>query len=217
MYIRALERVLVVGIGALSICLGYLLFRAVKATGESEAHIKLPGDATVMLTRVGPGVFFALFGTLVIGASFVYPVSYTETVRTTGQGIEKQTRVTGIVASPVGSSDAAGTQGGGTQSSAQSDSVHAAREMDRLRARRWIELLNQMQGASEPRFSEAQRARVRRDVAGAKLYLMKTVWAEDWGPYEDFVAWTEGGADPIAAKRFGSAPEFFAAGRERSP
>jgi hypothetical protein len=63
MHIRATERLLVVGTGALSIWLGYLLFRAVRATGESDAHIKLPGDVTVMLTRVGPGVFFALFGT----------------------------------------------------------------------------------------------------------------------------------------------------------
>lgn len=217
MYIRAVERLVVVSIGALAIFLGYKLFRAVKATGESDAQIKLPGDVTVMLTRVGPGVFFALFGTLVVGASFVYPVSYTETLRTTADGIEQRTQAAGIGESPLGSSDASRTPGRGTQSAAQPESGHAGREVERLRARRWIELLNQMQAASEPGLSEAQRTRVRRDVTGAKLYLMKTVWADDWGSYDDFVAWAEGGANPGDAKRFGSAADFFAAGRERSP
>ncbi len=71
---RIVERVIVVLIGSLSIYLGYRLFHAVKAPGESVAEVKLPGDVTVMLCRIGPGVFFALFGTAVVTASLQHSV-----------------------------------------------------------------------------------------------------------------------------------------------
>src|SRR6266850_986040 len=63
---RATERILVVLIGALAIYLGYSLFRQIsparKGANDGEAKIELPGGTSIFLTRIGPGVFFALFG-----------------------------------------------------------------------------------------------------------------------------------------------------------
>lgn len=99
--LRALERLIAVAIGGLSIYLGYRLFSAVRATGEGSAEVKLPGDVTVMLSRVAPGVFFALFGALVVGASLVSPMSYSEQAsRTAGGQIEQVRSVSGIGSAP---------------------------------------------------------------------------------------------------------------------
>src|SRR5688572_8561747 len=61
---RHLERLLIVVAGGLSIVLGYRMFLAIPRAGEDkgEGKLELPGGISVYVTRVGPGVFFALFG-----------------------------------------------------------------------------------------------------------------------------------------------------------
>jgi hypothetical protein len=76
---RAAERMLLVLVGALAIYLGYSLFlrmpNAAKGAQDGEGKIELPGGISIFLTRVGPGIFFALFGILVIGYSVTRPVN----------------------------------------------------------------------------------------------------------------------------------------------
>ena len=76
---RAAERMLLVLVGALAIYLGYSLFlrmpNAAKGKQDGEGKIELPGGVSIFLTRVGPGIFFALFGIAVIGYSVTRPVS----------------------------------------------------------------------------------------------------------------------------------------------
>jgi hypothetical protein len=74
---RALERLVAVMIGGMAIYLGYRLFFTIDG-GAGNARVSLPGDVTIMISRVGPGVFFALFGTLVVAASFYYAIKYQE-------------------------------------------------------------------------------------------------------------------------------------------
>jgi len=76
---RGAERILLVLVGALSIYLGYNLFlrmpNAVRSKHDGEGKIELPGGVSIFLTRVGPGIFFALFGIAVIGYSVTRPVN----------------------------------------------------------------------------------------------------------------------------------------------
>ena len=72
---RGIERLVIVLIGGMAIYLGYRLFLAVKAEAEGEAKISLPHDVTVMVSRVGPGVFFALFGSMVVIASLYFSIA----------------------------------------------------------------------------------------------------------------------------------------------
>ena len=65
-------------VGALVIFLGYRLFRDMPARREGETKIALPGGISIFLSRVGPGVFFALFGAALIGYTTTRPVSYQE-------------------------------------------------------------------------------------------------------------------------------------------
>jgi hypothetical protein len=71
---RATERILLVLVGALAVYLGYLLFRQIPGVNKGEGKIVLPGGVSIFMTRIGPGVFFALFGVAVIGYSVAKPV-----------------------------------------------------------------------------------------------------------------------------------------------
>ena len=75
--LRSLERILSVAIGGLSIVLGYRLFLALPTQRDSEGSFKLPWNISVALTRVGPGVFFALFGAAVVALGLHSAVSVT--------------------------------------------------------------------------------------------------------------------------------------------
>ena len=73
---RASERLISVLIGGLSIVLGYRMFLALpNLPAGGEAKVELPGGLSLYVTRVGPGVFFALFGALIIAYSLHQPLS----------------------------------------------------------------------------------------------------------------------------------------------
>src|SRR5207245_1619184 len=69
LYLRVIERVLAVIIGGLSIYLGYRLFIKLPEQKDSEGKVVLPGDISIFFSRVGPGVFFSLFGAAVVVVS----------------------------------------------------------------------------------------------------------------------------------------------------
>src|ERR1051325_5192351 len=56
----------VVIFGGLSIFLGYRLFLKLPERADSSGKLVLPGDISVFISRVGPGVFFCLFGVAVL-------------------------------------------------------------------------------------------------------------------------------------------------------
>ena len=62
---RGAERLLIVAVAALCIRFGYKLFQSLPVEHSSGGSLKLP-SARVVLSKVGPGVFFALFGALVL-------------------------------------------------------------------------------------------------------------------------------------------------------
>ena len=75
---RMAERILVVAIGGLAIYLGYRLFLKVPESHDSEGRIKLPWNITLLFSRVGPGVFFAVFGAAIVTYALHQTTSYTQ-------------------------------------------------------------------------------------------------------------------------------------------
>jgi hypothetical protein len=71
----ALERIMVVGAAILAILLGWNLFTRAIIPNQSGT-ISL-GDWKVELKTVGPGVFFSLFGTIVLVYVLIKPAQYT--------------------------------------------------------------------------------------------------------------------------------------------
>jgi hypothetical protein len=206
--LRVVERVIAVIIGGLSIYLGYRLFRAVKATGEGAVEVRLPRDVTVMVSRVAPGVFFALFGAVVVGGSLVSPVHYNESESHPSGGQSSKTReFTGIAEEP---SDRAVTP----ILSSKPVPNQEALALERLQVRQHIAFLNQLPGLLKPTLPEQQQRRVRENTLATKLYLMHGVWDKDWGRFEDFELWAEGGAKAGDSQAFHRATEFFTYGQE---
>jgi hypothetical protein len=195
---RGLERLAVVLIGGMAIYLGYRLFLAVKADASGEARISLPGDVTVMVSRVGPGVFFALFGSIVVAASLYFSISYSDP--------ERDIIYRGIAPAGRSAADAAIT----------ADHMASAEnlELDRVRLRQEIEFLNRLPALLGPGLGEGQRATAARHVREVKLRLMSTVWAGDWSDPAGFRLWAEGGAEVEDSEAFRRARAFYEAGAE---
>jgi hypothetical protein len=196
---RGIERLAIVLIGGMAIWLGYRLFLAVKAEAAGEAKITLPHDVTVMVSRVGPGVFFALFGSMVVIASLYFSISYSDPERDysgmTAASLSAANRPTGEI----------------TMTSAPSDE---ALQLERLRLRQEIEFLNGLPGLLGPGLSEGQRETITRHVREVKLRLMGSVWADDWSDPDSFRLWAEGGAEAGESDAFDSARTFYEAGAE---
>ncbi|WP_210397291.1 hypothetical protein [Motiliproteus sediminis] len=76
---RALERLLALLVAAGCIYLGYRLFWSVREfKADGEGKLELPGGISLYVTRVGPGVFFALFGTAIVALSVTRPLMITD-------------------------------------------------------------------------------------------------------------------------------------------
>jgi hypothetical protein len=195
--LRGIERLAIVLIGGMAIYLGYRLFLAVRADAEGEAKITLPNDVTVMVSRVGPGVFFALFGSLVVVASLYFSIRYSDAERDV------------VYSGMTGSS--AGAPAAGEVASASPDE---ALTLARLRLRQEIEFLNRLPALLGPGLGEGQRETAARHVREIKLRLMASVWADDWSDPAAFRLWAEGGAATEGSDAFGSARAFYQAGAE---
>ena len=76
---RAIERLVIVLAGAGAIYLGYRLFLAMPNRDRSSGKLELPGGVSIFLSRVGPGVFFSLFGATVIAGVSNFLVWYSST------------------------------------------------------------------------------------------------------------------------------------------
>ncbi|XSG84860.1 MAG: hypothetical protein ACPW60_14165 [Methylohalobius sp. ZOD2] len=203
---RILERMIAVAIGGIAIYLGYRLFYAVDTTGDGRIEVKLPRDLTVMISRIGPGVFFALFGAGVVGVSLAFPVRYSEQKSKIGSDAYHQREWSGI---------GAAASGIGTPTN-HVPSISPDQELtsDRLRVQQHIAFLNQLPPLLDSKLSTAQQRHVRETLLATKLHLMKSVWDRDWGSFEDFLLWAEGGGKAVDSEAFRTAAAFFTHGRE---
>ncbi len=171
LFAGALTRLVAMGIGAFLCYLGYRLFSEVPLATQGDAELSGLKGATIKLTRIGPGVFFALFGALTVIWAISQPFSYSER-RTTAEGaIEERT---------------AGAASPTARPAAGADSTA------RAFVRQEIRWLNQVQGV----LTEVQRADLADDpdyiVPGIKRRLMLAVWdANTWGDAYAFVKWLE--------------------------
>jgi len=175
--IRGLERLLVIASGALAIYLGYRLFLHLPKRVEGEGRFDLPGGISIYISRVGPGVFFALFGTAVVGSSFYFPLVETRTV-TTGPASVGGTAVT-LQRSYFGSG------------LLPKDSQEL--ESARLRVRGHIGFLNGMTQDVAASLPAAERQDLMSRLDNTKLELLRGVWA-GWGDIDAFVDWVRLGA-----------------------
>jgi len=164
---RFAERITAVLIGGLAIYLGYRLFVSVPELKDSDGNFKLPWNISIVMTRVGPGVFFALFGTAAVCLSLLRPLN---------------------INPDTGSATYAGERAAVTDSDSRADS--------RALLRRDIAFLNSIPRQLRPDLSSQDRKDIERSLRRTKLLLMKPVWGqpnEGFGEFSVFESWVESG------------------------
>jgi hypothetical protein len=204
--LRALERILGVCIGGLSVYLGYRLFLAVPDRTDGEGKF-VYRDISVVLSRVGPGVFFALFGAAVVASSFFNAITYSESLRTA-----PERAVAAAEEGPSGGVVKA-YSGAGGRGAAVADETPSAPL--RARVRRDIATLNALASEALIDLDGARRTDVNNALDHAKQAMLSTVWGKDCGDYEDFARWislANGGDSP--PREFAEPAAYYRAGAD---
>ncbi len=208
LWARAAERIVAIMAGALSIYLGYRLFIQVPSLAhESDGTLTLPG-MEIVLTQVGPGVFFALFGAVVLWLSmrtqFTYEWGGAEAGAGDAAGLPQAPPGTRIPPGPGAIRYAAGVDALADKQSfgaARALLLRDVRALDRLSTS-----LHEGEGAA---IAASQRADFAIALPRIKESLMLGVWGEDWGDIAEFKKWVDGGADDAAPENCEAAVRFF--------
>ena len=182
---RMVERILGVLIGGVLIYFGYRLFLSLagkRGRDRGAGEFSFAGGNKIKLSKVGPGVFFALFGAGLIVFSLVKPVSLT--------------------VSPGAAKSSTSAPKPGVVAASEFKFVGAVSvpetDQDRVRMRTETQqdvlALNRAFDVAEA----ADRPGLGRAVSRAKFALMEPLWAEDWGDIADFRDWLDKGGSPPA-------------------
>lgn len=179
--LRMVERILGVLIGGVLIYFGYRLFLSLAGKRERDhgaGEFSLAGNK-IKLSRVGPGVFFALFGAGLIVFSLVKPVSLTVSPRAAkthsdpkpGVIAASEFKFVGAVSVPETDEDRTRMRG-----ETQEDIIFLNRALDQANV--------------------SERPQLERALVKSKIALMEPLWAEDWGELKDFRDWLAKGGTP---------------------
>lgn len=210
--LRAAERILDAVMGGVSIYLGYRLFMKIPEQTDSQGRITFTKDFSIYLNRVGPGIFFALFGALVIGLSLSKATSYEQYIGAPSQSpvaAGGRLPARSELASPSEHSRYTGFGG------SQTDTDKADLESLRLTLREDMILLNTVPTVLRPDLRDEQKADIENAVPRVKLDLMRTVWSADWGDFAQFEPWAlkrETGPPPKGLEK---AAEYYRSGESQ--
>jgi hypothetical protein len=197
---RHLERLLIVVAGGLSIYLGYRMFLAIpRAAAETgEGKLELPGGVSIYVTRVGPGVFFALFGAVILGLGLQH-----------GLKLEVREQRPGPVATTEAATGAApvATVTERRFSSAVPDAASTQqRDAERNSTLGTVAQLSRLGAALDGPGGRGIPPQQRNDFAlalnDARQRLLASVWDERaWGPFIDFARWVQQGESGVPPPR----------------
>lgn len=194
---RSLERLIGILIGGISIYLGYRLFLRLPERREGEGQIKL-WDASIVLSRIGPGVFFALFGAAVVGLS-LYKGILLERADGHDEGTTAQS------ANPSPRTERYSGMGAATTGA-------DARADARALLRRDIAVLNNLVPKLRADLPPQDRAEVELAVPRIKFALMRPLWPDEeagWGNPARFEAWLNDAAPEPPPAEIAAAAVYF--------
>jgi hypothetical protein len=196
---RALERLLAIGSGLLSAYLGFRLFLALPEVEPGAGRVKLPGGLSIYLTRVGPGVFFSLLGSVIIALSFYFGITASET-----RGVSAESQLAGPPVSTQRSFTGAAAETAGSDPQ--------SRQVERATVERMIRDPNRIAALMRDDLAPRDRDLVQ-TLDQSKLRLMREVWdAEAWGDYVAFERWWRAGAGTNPPPEIAAAAAAFHAG-----
>lgn len=168
--LRAVERILAIVIGGLAIWCGFRLFLAVPGhPADAEAEFTLAENKRLLISRISPGIFFALFGAAVVVASLYFSTSLRTAAGDTYSGLGQRPSVP----------PAAHT---GAQTAPIPDPTSMRLSLAFLSD---IESGLANTGNAAEASWRAQRFRV------IKLALIERGWESGWGDFTEFQLWLD--------------------------
>jgi hypothetical protein len=201
---RMVERLLGLLSGALCVVLGYRLFINLPDKTDSSGKVVLPGGVSIWLSRVGPGIFFALFGAAIVAYSFA------STVRVTNEQ---------SAASSQASSD---TPGAALAMRRQEIAAMSARA---AKSDATEQMLSELRGsmtdlnAAIDRLGRVvappERDRLVSGLQNAKVLLLRSAWIPAWGDPPRFQSWINSGAILPAPAGMDEPAGLYLAGQTR--
>ena len=214
--LRALERILVIFCGGMSIYLGYRLFLDVPYAKEADGHFTFAKGVEVKLSRIGPGAFFALFGAALV--AIVAYKSVTVSVEAASADRKNQQMETSrpeVSSANVDSEEllAAQTSSRISWSGATSGMSNTTREQNLNRLRGNLVTLAQLEGVvrqtegTDNPFLPAQIEELRR-------LLIEAEWEADLGDWQQFHSWLDNGQPTPPPPKLRIAVDLYNHGRQ---
>jgi len=199
---RMVERLLGLLSGALCVVLGYRLFINLPEKTDSAGKVVLPGGVSIWLSRVGPGIFFALFGAAIVAYSFA------STVRVTNeQNVPRASSDTPGDALAMRRQEIAAMAGRAARSDTSEQTIIELRgAMADLNAA--IDRLGR--DAAPP-----ERDRLIAGLQNAKVLLLRGAWVAAWGDPARFQSWINSGAQLPAPAGMDVPAGLYLAGQPR--
>jgi hypothetical protein len=201
---RMVERLLGLLAGALCVVLGYRLFINLPDKTDSAGKVVLPGGVSIWMSRVGPGIFFALFGAAIVAYSF------TSTVKVTNEQ-------TGPV--PQASSDKPGEALAMRRQEIAAMSGRAVKtdtsEQALIQLRGALADLNVTIDRLGRDVAPPERDRLIAGLQNAKMLLLRGAWSPAWGDPARFQSWINTGAILPAPAGMDEPAGLYLAGQTR--
>lgn len=179
--LRAAERILAILIGGLAIWCGFRLFLAIPdQPADSQVELSLAKSRRLLISRIGPGTFFALFGSALVLASFYFSINLKTQAGDRYSGLGQRA----------------------TQTSSMTPTAPAVPSLDAAQLRLSLAFLNDIEaelavhGTAEDKSWRAHRFQV------TKLAILGRGWEPGWGDFAEFEIWLNEGS-PRATR-----PEF---------
>jgi hypothetical protein len=199
---RMVERLLGLLSGALCVVLGYRLFINLPEKTDSAGKVVLPGGVSIWLSRVGPGIFFALFGAAIVAYSFASTV-----------------RVTNEQNAPRASSDTPGEALAMRRQEIAAMAGRAARsdtsEQTIIELRGAMADLNAAIDRLGRDAAPPERDRLIAGLQNAKVLLLRGAWVAAWGDPVRFQSWINSGAQLPAPAGMDVPAGLYLAGQPR--
>jgi hypothetical protein len=170
-----IQHIATILVGMASVYLGYRLFIELPRRREGETKLDLPGGVSIMLSRIGPGIFFALFGTGMIIYSINKPIEIKDIAEQVNSADGATTTKRHRTLTGLGQSGEAGVPQPVLASSVKRETV--------------IGHLNRIAAEANASKSGSELLDTTIAVREAKLALMREIWKPDWGDYATFHRW----------------------------
>ena len=208
---RAIERLVNVLIGALSIYLGYKLFINLPERREDEngkLKLMLPGDISVYVSRVGPGIFFALFGSAIVLTSMVstLDLSLNHSQTPAAQSVQSES----VLSDDLASANISYSTIPLDAEAMRTDRAEVKRDLLTLhKLEQTLNFYLQDPDNNTPSLSVNDVSTLLNTLLRVKQTLMLSVWDEQWGDPDDFIQWVQDGAVEPVPENLAPAVQLF--------